>query len=127
MGDLASLGSAFYNLVNTASGTVPAYYALAPQGSTRPYVIVQRQSAVDKYTFDSRGIEAIYQVRAVSDKQWPAQAQTVFDATHSGVQGGTMTVAGFTAILCRRESTFEYRETDGFWNVGGLYRVWVVT
>lgn len=122
MGDFVALGSAIYKACDNAS-TVPVYYGLAPQSSACPYIVINRQSAIDEYTFNSQGVSTDYQVKVVSDRGWPMQAATLYDALHNVLQGKVLTVAGYAALRCERTSTIEYRDADGFWHVGGLYRV----
>lgn len=122
MGDLVAMGSAIYTMLDNAS-TVPVHYALAPQGSACPYVVVQRQSGRDDYSFTGRMISADYVVRVVSDRNWPTQAATIYDTLHASIQDGLGTVTGLKTLRFRRTSTIEYRDGDGYWHVGGLYRV----
>ncbi len=122
MGDFTAIGSALYTACDNAS-TVPVYYGIAPQGSVCPYIIINRQAAIDEYTFTSRSISADYQVKVISDRLWPTQAATLYDALHTGIQGRALTITGYSALRCERESTIEYRDTGGFWHVGGLYRI----
>lgn len=122
MGDFTAFGSAIYVACDNAS-TVPVYYGVAPQGAACPYIVINRQAAIDEYTFTSSSISADYQVKVVSDRAWPTQAATLYDALHTGIQGRALTITGYSALRCERESTIEYRDSGGFWHVGGLYRI----
>ena len=122
MGDFIALGSAITTACDNAS-TVPVYYARAPQGSACPYIIVNRQAAIDEYDWGGTALSTDYQIKVVSDRQWPAQAATLYDALHAGIQGTALTITGYSALRCERESTIEYGDGEGFWHVGGLYRV----
>jgi hypothetical protein len=120
--DFAALGSALYARLGTA-GTVGVYYALAPQGGTPPYCIIQRQAGVDEYTFTDGGVSTDYVVKIVSNRQWPNEAYQVYTHIHDALQDAPLTVTGFQLLRCRRRSTIEYREPEGFWHVGGIYRI----
>lgn len=120
--DFAALGSALYGYLGTAC-TVPVYYALASQGGTPPYAIIQRQSAVDEYTFTDSGVSTEYTIRVVSNRVWPGEAYLVYGSLHSVLENAPLLATGFTVLRCRRRSTIEYREPSGYWNVGGIYRI----
>lgn len=120
MGDFVAIGSALYKACGTAT---PVYYGIAPQGSACPYVVINRQAAIDEYTFNTASLSADYQVKVVSDRQWPTEAATLYDALHTVIQGKALTITGYSALRCERESTIEYRDGGGFWHVGGLYRI----
>lgn len=123
MGSLAALGSAVYRLVDGAT-TTPVYYALAPQGTAHPFVMVQRQDAQDQHTFTGTGLTAEYVVKAVSRDQWPTAALGIYEGVHAGIEGGgTVTVSGQRLLRFERQTVVEYRDPDGYWHVGGIYRV----
>lgn len=128
MNDFGALGSAIHTLVSGALAAgglgLPAYYAVAPQGTQPPYVIWQRQDGRDEYTFTSGGLNADYVVKVVSKDTWPTGAQRTYDALHGRIQGGgTVTVSGGRLLRFERRATVEYRDPGQFWHVGGLYRV----
>lgn len=118
-----ALGSALYQLVDSAT-TIPVYYALAPQGTVPPYVILQRQEGRDERTFTGTGVSADYVVKVVSREQWPTPAQKVYDAIHGQIEGGgTVAVSGYNLLRFQRQATIEYQDPGQFWHVGGLYRL----
>jgi len=121
--DSLSFGSAIYNVLH-AGATVDIYNILATSGATPPYCVYQRQAAMDDYTFGGgHGVDADYVVKIVSNRNWPSEAQNVYTHIHSLLQDAPLAMTGFTSIRCRRQSTIEYRDPDGFWHVGGRYRV----
>jgi len=122
MADYRAIGSALYNLLDTATA-LPVYQQIAPQGTQPPYVVFQRQTAVDEYTFTDEGVSADYVVRVVSNRTWPSDAQTAYDSLHTGIQDGALTVTGYSVLRMRRRSTIEYRDPEGYWHSGGLYRI----
>lgn len=122
MADFGAIGSAFYSLL-VAATALPVHQQLAPQGTKPPYVIFQRQAAVDEYTFTDKAVSADYLVRVVSNRTWPSEAQQAYDTLHMGIQDGVLSATGYNVLRMRRRSTVEYRDADGYWHVGGLYRI----
>lgn len=128
MSDFAAIGSALYTALGGTAATPPVYYGLAAQGGTPPYVLFSRQTALDEYSFGTAtGVSADYLIKAVSNRQWPAQAQAVYSSAHASVQDNLGSVSGYKTLRCRRMTTVEYRDSEGFWHVGGVYRVEITT
>lgn len=122
MGDFVAIGSALHTACDNAS-TVPVYYGRVPQWSALPAIVINRQAAVDEYTFTSAGLSADYQVKVISDRTYPHAAAAAYDSLHGALQGTVLTVTGYTALRCERQSTIEYQDSGGYWHVGGLYRI----
>lgn len=120
--DLAILGSAIHSTLDAAT-TLNVYQAIAPQGTPPPYVIFNRQDARDTYTFNSHGIDADYLVKVVDDATWSTPAQRAYDAVHDAIQNASPTYSGKTALRFRRDTVIEFRDSAGYWHVGGVYRV----
>jgi len=120
--DFQAIGSALYSALGGTAGT--AFYGLAPQGQAPPYVTLQRQSANDEYTFDGNGVSADYLVTAISNREWPgAEAYPRYATAHALLQGTQLAVTGYQALRCQRTNTVEYRDQQGYWHVGGVYRI----
>jgi hypothetical protein len=123
MGDLSALGSAIYSTLDTAT-TLPVYQAIAPQGTTTPYVVFNRQDARDEYTFaGGHGIAADYLVKVVDNGTWPTPAQVAYDTLHNAINDAVPTYTGMAALRFRRDALIEFRDRAGYWHVGGIYRV----
>ena len=122
--DFTAMGSAIYSTLN-AAGTVSVYYALAPQGGTPPYAIFQRSSATDTYHMATgqSGVEADYVVKVVSNRHYPGEAHEVYGHLHAAMQDAALTVSGYSSLRCRRATSLEYRDEEGFWHVGGSYSI----
>ena len=120
--DYTAIGSAIYSLLSGAA-TVSIYNQRAPQGGTPPYGIFARQSATDERTFTSAGVGSDYAVKVVSNRVWPGEATEVYQGLHNIMEDGALSLTGFTLLRNQRGSTFEYQDADGFWHVGGLYRI----
>lgn len=121
--DFSAFASAVYGALGGTAATTPAYYALAPRGSTPPYVVFQRMSASDTYTFTSSEVGADYMVKVISNRQWPGEAYAAYGTVHAALQGKQLSISGFTALRCERRTPIEYQDQDFYWHVGGIYRI----
>ncbi len=124
--DAAAIGSALYSAIGGAGTVVGVnlYYGLAPQGSAPPYAIFQRQDALDDYRFgDYRDVSTDYVVKVVSNRGFPTEARTHYERFDTALQDASLSVSGFQLIRCRRMTQIEYRDGDGFWHCGGIFRV----
>ena len=118
-----ALGSAIYNRLASPLGSA-IYDSLAPQGATPPYTIWQILTTNDEYSFASNPSEELeVQVRSVSNRKWPGEARRQYGTVHNYMQDAPLSVSGFSVLRCRRSDKFQYQEPDGFFNVGGVYRV----
>lgn len=122
MSDFVVLGSALYAAVDAATNT-PVYYGLVPQGSAFPAVTINRQSGIDVYTFDSEGVSTDYQIKVLSNREHPYEAALIYDALHNGINNKHLSLTGMTALRLQRQTQIEYRDLDGYWHIGGIYRV----
>lgn len=121
--DFPAIGSALYNAIGGTAAVPAVYYALAPQGSTPPYTIIQRQSGVDEHTFDEQGVSAVYMVKVISNRIWPGEAWLAYGTVHAALDNAQLSVSGYSALRCERINTVEFIDGERYWNVGGLYRV----
>jgi hypothetical protein len=133
----AAMGSAIYARLGTVSytypssgtttttGTLGTYDTLAPQqGAAAPYIIFQLQDSLDLYTFGTvAGESTDYLVKAISNRQTPNQAITIYDQAHEALQDAPLSIAGGYPLRVRRTNRVMYRDNDGFWHIGGVYRV----
>lgn len=126
MSDFAALGSAIRSQLGTALG-VGVYYALKPQGTgTYPIVVFQRMDSVDGYTFGGTAGQEVstdYMVKIIGQEMGPTELYALYGSVHSRLQGAALTVTGWSALRCERRTTVEYRDADGYWHVGGIYRI----
>lgn len=138
MNNFSALGSAIYGRLGTVqytynatggtalvTGTLGTYDSMAPQGGTPPYVIFQHMTSMDDYAMSSTpGESAEYMLKVISSRQYPSQqAYAIYAQAHDNLQGAALTVSGNTLLRCHRRSRFVRRDTEGFWQVGGMYRV----
>lgn len=108
----------------TTTGTLGTYDTLSLQGTATPYVIFQLQASLDTYTFGTvSGESADYLVKVVSNRQTAGQAFAIYDKAHQVLQDAPLTIVGSYPLRVRRRSRVQYRDQDGFWHVGGIYRI----
>jgi len=118
----AALGSAINSALS--GGTVSVYDTLAVQGGTPPYAIFQAQNPGEmEYTFSSSGLRADYVLKVISNRTWPGEAQQVYSHLHELLQNAALVVSGYSVQRCRVTSGVKYRDEDGFWHIGGVYRI----
>lgn len=135
--DFGALGSAIYARLGTVqytyrtsgtvttTGTVGVYDTLAPQGGSVPYVVFQFMASRDEYKFaGGHGDSVDVMVKAVTYKNYPSmQAQPIYAQAHGNIQHATLTVNGTNLLRLERSSRIKYQDPDGYWHIGGLYRV----
>ena len=121
--DLILVGSALHGLL--AAGTLTWYRDVAPGTATMPFGVWSFQSGSDEYDFGGRFTIYDYNVRVVTDDDWPTRAEQLAADAGTLIQNTPMAITGYEHLECRRSSPVHYRDPDGFWNVGGIYRVWV--
>lgn len=98
----------------------------APRGTPYPFIVFQMMSKVDEHNFALRGGNALYLVKAVSDKEWPKEAMDADTQIDTALEDTTLTIANYSQLLCRRENDFGFVEDrDGmiYQHIGGIYRV----
>ncbi len=113
-------------ITNLATGGVHNTQAL-PE-SDFPYVIYQYISKVDDYaTYTIRSGQALYMVKALSDKPWPKEALDIDTQIDIALQDTALTITGFTQLRFRRENDMpSFIEDLGgktIHHVGGIYRI----
>lgn len=137
---ISAVGSALYSRLGTVQytynngGTVPVtgtlgtYDTLAPQNPTTnpPYVIFQLMADVGEYTFGTANGQSMdWLIKVVSNRLYPSQqAYSLYNQAHGNVQNAPLSVTGYTVQRCRRQTQIApFREANGYWHVGGIYRV----
>lgn len=117
-----AMGSALYGKLSTVlPGKV--FDTLAPGTVPANYVVFQRLTEIDEYTFGTARIENLeYLVKAVSDRDWPYPAYAMYATAHDAVQDAALTIPGYAQLRFRRTSTINFQDSDKNWHVGGVYR-----
>jgi hypothetical protein len=126
--------TAVYNKLAGASGLVTVlggtaiYSRLAPQNADPPYVVFQVQSpSVPRWTMGGTAYEnLLYTVRAVTEGPTLAQAGSIDHQINLALNDQSLTISGYTHMVCRRESGVDYTEiVDGkrLNHLGGIYRI----
>ena len=111
-------------VVNVATGGV--FNTMARRDVSPPYVIFQAMSKVDEHSFNGRFGNAVYMVKAVSRSPWPKEAEDVDTQVDTVMEDASLSITGYTRLLCRREQDFYLVEDQGgerWQHVGGLYRI----
>ena len=116
------IGSALLNNLTT-NGTVTTYYGKAPQSATPPYCLIYFVTSNDDYTFNDNGINADYQIKVISNKNFPEEAIRLYQSQHVLTQDANLSIPGYKLMRIRRVSTFEFEDQFHYWNVGGLYNL----
>lgn len=118
----SAFASALYSYLDTAS-TANIYYALAPQNTQPPYVVIKRVTSNDEYTFTSQGIDTQYSIKAISNRNYPLEATALYESIHTILQNANLTISGYNLIRCERSSEFDYQDNEQYWHVGGIYNI----
>lgn len=112
------------------------YNTIVPQGSAAPYVVFSEQASVDHHTVGRASAWELvtYQVKALTESQAPATSSEAAEAIRAAIDlllnDGTLTVAGYSLMVCRRVNRIKYPEVfDGLvvWHVGSTYQIGVST
>tara|TARA_Y100000310_G_scaffold152539_1_gene152029 strand:+ start:10121 stop:10537 length:417 start_codon:yes stop_codon:yes gene_type:complete len=78
-------------------------------------------------TFSVRGWEATYLVKAISESRWPKEASDIEDLIDDRLEGSTLTVTGFTHVVCMRGADVAFPELGPggreFQHIGSLWTV----
>lgn len=125
----------FSKLSNDATLTTLApggvYSEVAPQGVSKPYVIVKQIDHRDDYVQGSKAFEEIhYEVTGVDQSTSKVAVQAVADRIHALLQNATLTITEYLCVGVNREENVEYIVIyDGsdhrYQHLGGLYYVLV--
>jgi len=117
----------------TLSGLAPGgvYRDIAPQDVASPFVIVSQMAHEDTYGIGSRrqAYETItYVIKGVANGTSGTTVQTIADRIHALLQGVTLSVTGYNALLCERTERIAYVEVDDqsdrrWQHRGGMYEV----
>ena len=102
---------------------------VAPDSASEPFVIVTlmaHEDAPQMHATQEAYQEARYLVKAVASGTSPAAAELAADRIHALLQGGSLTITGFSHMGCWREERISYVEADGpmrWQHRGGMYVV----
>lgn len=121
--DLILVGSALHGALS--AGTVTWYRDVAPGTAEPPFGVWSLQSGTDAYDFGGSFTIFDYNVRIIDDTEWSTRAEGLAADAGTLIQNVPLTIPGFEHLECRRSAPVHFRDPDGFWNVGGIYRVWI--
>jgi len=123
MDDLILVGSALHGAL--AAGTIDWYRNVAPGTAVPPYGVWSLQSGSDAYDFGGKFATFDYNVRVITDDDWPTRGEGLAQAAMALIDNVALTIPGYDHLECRRSAPVHFRDPDGFWNIGGIFRVWV--
>ena len=112
----------------TATGSASIFVDHAGDDAGLPYVIIGQQSGQWAYTMgeNARFQSSLWQVRAVSGKAFPKEAEAIDSQIDSRLHNVSLSIGGYATLRVVRESDVRFPEVDGgqtIQNVGALYRV----
>ncbi len=110
------------------AGTTSVYSYLAPENDNPPYVVYGAQSNVPSYTLAGTAFEnSLYLVKAVTVGPKMSEAGSIAKQIDVALNDKSLSITGYTHMLCRRESSIRYTEVDPGgqrWNTAGfLFRI----
>lgn len=110
------------------SGSVPVVNTLALQQTLPPYIVFQLQTGIPEYAFaGDEGESFDYLVKAVSLRNFPSQeSNPIFEKASITLQDAPLSVAGYSVLRVRRGSRVRYRDQQGYWHVGAIFRIDIV-
>jgi hypothetical protein len=124
------IDKALYSVLNVndmlqdAPGGV--WNTLAPPDTELPYVVFQAMTKDDSHSFNGRYSEMVYMVKAVSKSRWPKEAMDVDTQIDTLLEDATLSITGFSQLLCRRETDIYQPVTEAgqeYQQIGGMYRI----
>jgi len=129
------LSTAIYNALNggaTGSGAATGIYEkIAIPGATFPYVVFQKVTGTDEYTFGNHRTlrSVVYLIKAVDQGHDSQQAQQIMDNVDTDLHDAALSVNGYTTMSCVRESDMpsmtEVVQGTTYQYEGAYYRVFV--
>lgn len=109
----------------TALGGTAIYNQQAPQSPGSKYVVFQWQGGGDLNESPTRMRELLYTVQGIATTR--AAAGTIDGAIDDALHKQTLTVTGWSNILCQRQTDISYIEQDAaggsYYHRGGIYRI----
>lgn len=109
----------------TALGGTAIYNQMAPQPAPAKYCVYQWQGGGDANESPTRMRNLLYNVRGVATTK--SAAGSIDAAIDDALHNKTLTVTGWSNILCMRETDINFPELDsgGVWrfHAGGIYRI----
>ena len=128
---ITAMGSALFSTLaagtalTTALGGTAIYLALAPQGTSPPYVIFNYSAGGDDNSSPRRARTQTWTVKAVSTTGMKNAAE-IDNAVDALLHEQQLTVTGWDNYWMARTSDIAYAEQAGgalYWHVGGQYRI----
>ncbi len=113
------------SVLNKATGGI--WNSYVPDNIDPPWVKFQAIAKLDDYpTYTIRGVDALYQVLAISDSPWPKEATEIDTLVDAVLQNAALSMSSYSLLWMRRESDLyltEMRGSDMWQSTGGLWRI----
>lgn len=108
-----------------AAGNV--FHRVAPRAAVPPYVVLHRQSEVDRWTFAGPALEdELWTVKGICRGSSSAPADALAAAITAALNDAALSIDGYGLLYLRRESKLDYGEVDDgdqFHHCGGIFRL----
>jgi len=124
-----SASTAVTSLLSGGTASPQVWRAVAPQGTTTPYVVFAAQSpSIPRRVLSGVAYEsALYTVKAVVQSNSASLAGTIASRIDTALDGPTLTFAGHAHMRCSRVQDIDYPEIapDGsvYQHRGAIYRI----
>jgi hypothetical protein len=121
--------AAIYAKVNGTTGlTGGVWRDRAPRGTPFPFAVMSAEPVeVSDVLTGEAYFGGEWTVKVVDKGESATTADTVYATIHTALQNTTLTISGYTAMICRRRSFFSYDEDleggERAQHVGGTYRI----
>lgn len=124
------LDAALYAALNTqtvlATATGGVYNTRARPGAPLPYVVFRLIAGEDSYSFDGEYEDVRYLVEGIAKGPWPKGASDLDTVIDTALEDATLSLTGFSHLLCRRErDAYRIEDVGGvrYQHSGGVYRI----
>lgn len=108
-------------------GVTAAAKNIAPAGTAAPYIIFQKMSGIDDWTFnDLTSRDLVYMIKVVASGNSALGAGKALARIAVLLNDGSLSISGFTLLRSRQESDIDYSETSSgitYHHIGGLFRI----
>jgi len=114
-------------ITSLLSGTAAVYDSIAPNEATLPLVIFSKQDGRPVNRMGGVAYEShVYLVKGVTEGESAALAGSVAKAIDAALNNTTLTISGYTQMLCRRNGEVDYPESDEgrtIRHIGATYKI----
>ncbi len=111
-------------------GVTSAEHKVAPEGTSYPVLVYQKQAGADVYTLGKHRAwrPFTYLVKVIQTGHTDETAQDAIARVDALLTDTALAVTGYTTMLIERMSDVEYAEVDNgitYHHVGALFTIWL--